>query len=169
MSLLINKTDISVFRQVSKSVADAKINPFIADAQTLDLLPLLGEKLYFDLLANPTNYIDLINPKIYTFDNQNIESPGIKIILCHFAYARYIMHGSQTDTPFGMVEKSYQDGNNVSRIDKKEIYKQTQQTATQYWSQVKSYLIRNEILYPLWRQSCNLTQKRTFRLNHISR
>ena len=170
MELLINKTDISAYRQISKSVADAKINPFIADAQLLDLLPLLGEKLYYDLIANSANYTDLINPKSYLYDGQTIESPGLKIVLCHFAYARYIMHGSQTDTPFGMVEKNYQDGNQVSRTDKKEIYKQSQNVAMQYWGQVEVYLNRHTNIYKLWRADWLVSpQKRNFKLNHITR
>ena len=170
MIQLINKTDISQYRQISASVKDAKINPFIADAQLLDLLPLLGEKMYYDLMANPTNYVDLMNPKAYQYNNQTIESPGFKIVLCHFAYARYIMHGSQTDTPFGMVENIYQDGNHVSRTDKKEIYKQSQNVAMQYWGPVEVYLNRNINIYKLWRVDLLVNpQRKNFKLKHITR
>lgn len=170
MIQLINKSDISQYRQLSTSVKDAKINPFIADAQLLDLLPLLGERMFYDLIANPANYDDLINPKQYSYNNQTIESPGLKIVLCHFAYARYIMHGSQTDTAFGMVEKNYQDGNQVSRTDKKEIYKQSQNVAMQYWAQVETYLNRNLNIYKLWGIDLLVApQRRNFKLNHITR
>lgn len=167
MRLLINKIDIIAKRPISKSVSDSKINPFIEDAQLLDLMPLLGEKLYFNLVANPANYTDLMEAKSYLYDGQAIESPGLKTVLCHFAYARHIMHGSQTDTPFGLIEKNYQDGSNVSRIDKKEIYKQSQNVAMQYWSQVEVYLNRHSNTYPLWRVDLCVNQRRVFKFNAI--
>jgi hypothetical protein len=79
------------------------------------------------------------------------------------------MHGTPTDTPFGMIEKQFQDGNHIPRTDKKEIYKQSQQIATQYWSQVESYLNRNRNLYPLWGGDCAIERRRGFRFNHITR
>lgn len=166
---LITKTDIRLYRQISKSVDDVKINPFIDDAQMLDLLPLIGEKFYFAILASPSTYTDLLEQKTYTYDNIQVQSPGLKMVLCHFAYARYVMHGTPTDTPFGMVEKQFQDGNHIPRTDKKEIYKQSQQIAMQYWSQVENYLNRNKILYPLWDGDCAILQRKSFRLNHITR
>jgi hypothetical protein len=170
MNLLISKTDIGQYRQISKSVADAKINPFIADAQLLDILPLLNEKFYYAIMASPEDFNDLLNPTTYMYDGHTIESPGLKIVICHFAYARYVMHGGHTDTAFGVVEKNYQDGQQVSRIDKKELYKQGQNIAMQYWGQVETYLNRHTNLYPLWRADFLVSpQRRIFKLNHITR
>ena len=166
---LITKTDIRLYRQISKSVDDVKINPFIDDAQLLDLLPLIGEKFYFDIIANPANYTDLMEQKTYTYDGTQIQSPGLKRVLIDFTFARYVMHGTPTDTPFGMIEKQFQDGHQIPRTDKKEIYKQSQQIAMQYWGQVESYLNRNKALYPLWGGDCAIEQRKSFRLNHISR
>lgn len=167
--MLINKSDIAAYRAISASTKDSKVNPFIGDAELLDLMPLLGEKFYYDILANPSNYTDLLNEKEYTYDGYTVKSPGLKRVLVDFSYARYVMHGSQTDTPFGMVEKQYQDGANVSRIDKKEVYKHTQQMAMQYWAQVEAYLNRNSELYPLWNTGCVLKKTGSPRFNFITR
>lgn len=169
MSLLISKIDIGIYREISASVKDNKINPMIEDAQLLDLKPLLGERFYYDLVANVGNYSDLLNKKEYTHNGQTIESPGIKRVLIDFAFARYVMHGSQTDTPFGLVQKVGENSVAISRADKKEGYKHHQQIAMQYWSEVENYLNRNTALYPLWRQDTCATQRKGFRLNHITR
>lgn len=167
---LITKTDIASKRPISKSVADAKIDPFIEDSHLLDLLPLLGERFYFAIVEAPESYVDLLNEKEYQYDGHTLKSPGIKRVLIDFAFARYMMHGSVTDTPFGMVQKESQDSSVVGRTDKKESYKLHQQTAMQYWGQVENYLNRNFNLYPLWmRYDCVQSQKRTFKLNHITR
>lgn len=166
---LITKIDIATKRQISKSVADAKINPFIEDAELLDLMPLIGERFYFAISANPATYVDLLNEKEYQYNEQTIKSPGLKRVLIDFAFARYMMHGSTTDTPFGMVQKESQDSTPVSRTDKKESYKLHQQTAMQYWNQVELYLNRNTNIYPLWNTDCVSVQKKTFKLNFITR
>lgn len=169
MSQLINKTDISQYRDISNSVKDTKINPIIEDAQLLDLLPLLGEKFYFDLVAKVADYGDLMNPKSYVYDGKTVQSPGIKRVLVDFAYARYMMHGSQTDTPFGFVNKTSEDSTPVVRGEKKEGYKYHQQIAMQYWGQVELYLSRNYKSYPLWRSECLTERKKGFRLNFITK
>ena len=168
---LVNKYDIQEFRPISKSTSDKKINTFIDDAQILDLKPLMGEKFFFEVLANYNNYYDLLNEKEYQFDGAIIISPGLKKVLVYFSYARYQLFGSQTDTAFGTVEKNFQDGNHIDRINKKEVYKQTQQMAYQYWEEIERYLNRNQDLYPLWKKDSCIGTKRnsTFRLNKISR
>ena len=52
---LISKADIATHRQISKTVKDIKIDQFIEDAQIIELMPLLGEKFYFDILAKWIN------------------------------------------------------------------------------------------------------------------
>ena len=165
---LITKSEIRKHRQISKSVKDITINQYIEDAQVTDLCPLLGEQFYFSILANPSNYEDLLNETEYQYNGITIKMAGLKKVLSLFAYARYILHGTQTDTPFGYLEKQYQDSTPVSRPNRKEIYKSNQQTAMQYWEQVKTYLNRNTDSYPHWNSGCSKT-KRTFRFNKISR
>lgn len=168
MSLLINKTDIAQYRQISNSVKEVVINQFIEDAELLDLKPLLGEFLYSDIKKNPEAYKDLLNKKSYTHNGFEVHSPGLKRVLIDFAYARYTMHGSQTDTPFGLVQKNGQDSTPIGRSDKKETYKLHQQTAMQYWGEVFNYLNRNSALYELWGKG-NCANKRSFRFNHIGK
>ena len=167
--MIISKSDIATYREISRSVADSKINPYIQDAEILDLKPLIGEKLYAAIVANPAEYADLLNKKAYNHDDVVVESPGLKRVLVDFAYARYMLHGSNTDTPFGLVQKDYEGSTAISRTEKKESYKHHQQIAMQYWREVETYLNRNVSLYPIWGEGCSVSTKRTFRFNHITR
>jgi hypothetical protein len=166
--MLVNLSEIQKHRPISESVNERIINQFIEDAQIADLRPLLGEKFYFSIINEPNNYADLLEEKNYEFEEVQMTSPGIKKVLSLYAYARYILNGSQTDTPFGFVTKQYQEEKQVDRAGLKESYKATQQIAAQYWGQVELYLNRNSSDYPLWRDSCTL-KNRTFRLNKITR
>ena len=165
---LISLTDIQQHRAISQSVELSNINQFIEDAQVGDLRPLLGEKMYFDLLNDQSKYTELLDETNYNHDGVTYRSPGIKKVLSYYAYARYIMHGSATDTPFGFVEKGYQEERQVDRSGRREMYKATQQLAAQYWSQVEIYLGRNLSKYPLWGEDCS-RRKRIFRINKITR
>ena len=154
--MLIDKTEIIKYRQISKSVRDDKINPHIEDAEFLDLKTLLGELLYNDIVANPTevNNIKLLDPLTYTYEDYNYQHLGLKRVLCIFSYSRYVLFGSYTDTGFGFVEKSTQDSVAVGDTHKRNVYKKEQDTAYKYWNEIRKYLDRNIEIYPLWNVDC---------------
>ena len=167
---LITKSDIAEHREISRGVKDDKINPFIDDAEFQDLRPLLGDKFYSDLVANisETNYANLLNEFEYTFDGVTYKNPGLKKVLCIYAYSRYILFGSFTDTAFGFVQKSNQDSTPVGDSQKRNIYTQERNTAFNYWCEVEKFINRNKSDYPLW-NSGNSTKKRgRFRISKIS-
>lgn len=161
--MLIDKTEISKHREVSRSVRDDKINPYIEDAEYLDLKPLLGSELYFDLIKNKLDpkYIDLLQPK-------EGEHQGLSKVISLFAYGRYILFGSFTDTAFGFVQKSNQDSQPVGNEFKRNIHKQDQQAAISYFNEIAIYLDKNKDTYPLWRISCNVSELGRFRISKIS-
>jgi len=147
---LITKTDIAAKRQLSNSVKSEIIDQYIADAELEDLAPLLGEIFYNKIANNVSDFTTLLTGGTYTYQSNTYSHTGIKSILIDFAYARYIMFGSQTDTPFGFVEKQTQDSNSVTRDGRKERYKALQQSAIKAWSTVENYLNRNTTTYADW-------------------
>ena len=134
--MLIDKTEIAKHRTISKSVRNDKINPYIEDAETLDLKPLLGNALYFDLVKNQAsvNYTALLDGSEFDVDGIAYKHPGLKKVLSIFSNARYVLFGSNTDTTFGLVQKSHQDSVPVPQTGKRDIYKKDQQTAIQYFN-----------------------------------
>lgn len=170
MANLIDKTEIIKHRQISNSVRDDKINPFIEDAEFDDLKGLLGELLYNDIVDNPTDQqnIDLLDPFTYTYDSNQYKHKGLKKVLSIFSYARYIMFGSFTDTGFGFVEKNSQDSSNAELAQKKIVYKKEQQMAHKYFNEIKRFLDRNADTYTLWNADCQTQGARSIRINKIT-
>lgn len=168
--MLIDKTEIAKHRQISQSVRDDKINPFIEDAEFLDLKNLLGELLYNDITTNPNsaNNVKLMDPLTYTYDGNEYRHQGLKKVLSIFAYARYVMFGSNTDTPFGVVNKRSQDSDNVGTDQLKIIYKKDQQVASQYYAEVRRYIERNVSDYPAYPESCQERSSGKIRINKIT-
>lgn len=168
MTLLINRTDIAEFRQISDTVYDDVLNQHIVDAQFSDLQNLMGINFYNDLIRNYTdaNYVTLLDGGTYTYQGITYTNVGLKAVLVHYAYGRYIQFGSQTDTPFGYVDKLNQTSQPVSNDAKKTMAKMNQQVAFNYWENVNLFLERNAEDYPLYESGC-VTQNRSFRISKI--
>ncbi len=145
--MLTTKEEIRAVRQLSTSVKDEQINPFIKDAEMSDLRGLLGERLYIDLDTNPTStgqgdYPALLNGGTYTYGGFTYHNPGVKAVLIDFASARYRFFGNVVDTPFGSVIKQTQDGQNTSTSNNREAYGAIRKVAKDKWCLVKDYLDR---------------------------
>lgn len=169
---LITKTEIAKYREISKSLRDEKINPYIDDAEFLDLRPMLGASLYHDLVANKADakYVELMEGGDYQYNGETYYFPGLEKVLCLFAYARYVMFGSNTDTSFGFVQKSNQDSTPVPDITKKTIYTKDRQAAVEYFAEIAAFLSRNKDTYPKWRTgSCGRTGFGGFRISKITK
>lgn len=150
--MLINKTDIAAHREISKAVRDDKINPYIKDAEELDLAPLLGEALFNAIVTTPEDHAELLDGGPYTIGDATYRQPGLKKVLAIYANSRYVMFGSYTDTAFGLVEKSSQDSQAVPSSSKRSIYTTERQTAEAYFSKVALYLTRKN--YANWNTGC---------------
>ncbi len=168
MVLLINRTDIADYRQISDTVKDKVLNSFINDAQFVDVQKLLGRDFYNDLIRNftDTNYQTLLNSGEYTFQTVTYTNVGLKAVIALYTYSRYVLEGSQIDTAFSFVEKLNPDSQPVSMESKKTRAKSNQQTAFNYWENVIDFLDRNSSDYPLWVSGC-VVKRSGFRISKI--
>lgn len=168
MIFLINKLDIAQYKQISDNVPDKVYKPYINDAQFHDLQKLLGGNFYNDLIRNYTDakYSKLLNGGDYEYSGTTYTNVGLKSVLVHFAYARYILLGSNIDTPFGFVTKTNDNSSAVDYSTKKIIHKENQNLAFNYWENVLNFLIRNSTDYPLFKNGC-VQGKRGFRISKI--
>ena len=172
MQLLINRADFeSNYRNITQSnYNNGNLNQHILDAQFTDVQKLMGLDFYNDLVRNYTDaeYVSLLDGGIYTYQGITYTNVGLKAVIVFYAYARYILMGSQTDTPFGYVEKQDQNSVQVSHNQKQAMFKMNQQTAFNYWENVRLFIDRNKTDYPLWDNNC-VTHRKTFRISKIER
>ncbi|MBP8034688.1 MAG: hypothetical protein KAZ71_08815, partial [Bacteroidia bacterium] len=73
---LVNRADIAVFKQISKTVADAKLDDIIIQTQIDDIRPLLGDKLFNDLMNNTEDYDTLMDGGVYTYNGITYQNYG---------------------------------------------------------------------------------------------
>lgn len=169
MELLITRDD---FATHNRKISDSNFNTgilhqHITDAQMVDIQKHLGMEFFDDLLLNSTSteYQTLLNGGSYEYNGVTYTNRGLKSVLVMYSYARYVLMGSFVDTPFSFVEKTSQDSERVSKSDKKDVYKQNNNTAYMYWQSVELFLNRNSSDYPLWENKC--FKKTSFRISKI--
>lgn len=146
MQPLITRDDIAKYRQIAKTSNSDKLNESILDAQLLDLKPLLGEKLFDSIIANPEQHNELLDGGVYTYDGIEYSNYGLKMALAYFAYSRYVMFSHVTDTPYAIVEKRNSESQPITPDTKKSIFNTNREMAAKAWSNVKAYLQRKS--YP---------------------
>lgn len=165
MIKLITRSDIALYRQISKTPNDAKLNEMILDAQMLDLQPLIGESFYNKLISAPEDYVDLLGGGSYEVDGVTYTNYGLKMVLCYYAYARYIMFASAIDTPSGFKEKTSGDSQIVDNASKKTVYSLNRDAAYQIWNNVNNYLLR--IKHPDFAKCQERQRPSSFRLTKL--
>jgi len=171
MIQLINRTDFANNnRQITQSNYNSgTLAQHIEDAQKVDLQSLMGRDFFNDMIRNYTdaNYQTLLNGGDYIYSGSTYSNYGLKSVLVLYAYGRYIISGSQTDTPFGYVEKDSNDSTKVELSRKKAMGKSNSQAGFNDWENVKDFLDRNASDYPLWNASC-IQKTGVFRFKKIS-
>lgn len=146
MQPLITRDDIAKYRQIAKTSNSDKLNESILDAQLLDLKPLLGEKLFDNIIASPQNHSELLDGGVYTYDSIDYNNYGLKMALAYYAYARYVMFSHVTDTSYAVVEKRNSESQPITPDTKKSIFNTNREMAAKVWNNVKIYLQRKS--YP---------------------
>lgn len=167
--MLITRSDFSTFnRPISQSQYNTgKLEQHIQDAEFMDVKKLLGSDFYYDIQANPTKaeYKTLLDGGRYEFNGITYTNVGLKSVIVHYAYARYVLMGDQIDTPFGYVQKTNPDtSERVPYQMKKAQYEMNRQIAMSKWENVVNYIERNPSDYPLFDRLI----RRNFKFSKIS-
>ena len=141
----INRNDVSLFKQISKTVYDDVFDSIVIETQIQDIAPLLGERLFNDIGNNIPNYATLLNGGTYLHEGITYSNYGLKAVLSYYFYARYQMFGGIIDTPFSIVEKlEGSDSRPTSDKTKKDLYQMNRDSAFNIWRSVENYLIRTK-------------------------
>jgi hypothetical protein len=170
MPQLIDRTDFAAnYRKITDSNYNSgTLEQHIQDAQMVDVQFLMGRDFFNDMIRNYTDakYTALLNAGDYNYQGAVYTNYGLKSVITLYAYSRYIVAGSQTDTPFGYVEKNATDSTRVDLDRKKSMGKSNEQAGFSNWENVRDFLNRNSTTYPLWKSEC-VSSRGNFRITKI--
>lgn len=163
---LITRAEIQLYKQLSNSIHNDKLNELILQSQMVDLLPLLGEQLYYDVLNNTDTYTELLDGCLYEYNGITYTNVGLKAVLAHYTYARYSLYGDVIDTAFGLKAKLNADVS--ERIDtgmKKTLYEHNCNYAFNLWLNVENFIMRKQIA--LYIHCHSEVKNKNFRISRI--
>lgn len=130
-----------------------KFEQFVKQAQMLDIRPILGPRLFAELLdlRDDERFQDLLNGEAYQ-DASSIDVifVGLKDIICLFAFSRFIIQHGVTVTESGAVQKQGQDS---QPVDWKMLDKQSREAKTEaiaYVEDLRQYLFYKRDDFPLY-------------------
>lgn len=163
-NLLISYSDFLDYRPISQNISkDKELEPYILQAQRLDLRPFLGAALYHDIIKNfpypavavadpaVTNYTPLINGEEYTDCRGDlIEFLGLKPMIVLYAYARFIQNVSNKVTRIGVVRNTNTFSEGLTRSEINDMVQTAKSDALFYQREAFDYLQEKKTEYPLW-------------------
>ena len=156
--MLISITDIQEHKPISSNIdVTKKLNPFIKEAQVMDLRPILGDAFYLDLVADIeaspslTKYADLWNGSTYLIGSDTYQNDGLKVVLVYYAYSRFLNRSNTNSTAFAMVQKTNPNSEPLTEAALARLVGQATSGAKFHEANVKKYLDNNASTYPLYK------------------
>jgi hypothetical protein len=173
LTLLITKADIVPYAQIAiHAREEAMLQPHILAAQNVDVKPVIGGALWYDVLQNPYTALNqkLIDGGTYIdASGQTQYFQGIKAALACFAYARYVLSKNAVDTPFGMVAKTNDFSVQADAKILLNIASEKRSEGSAYLNECMVYLNESSINYPLYEATGQPTTKSIHKLTPASR
>lgn len=165
--LLITQADFTKYEDINVNInAGKKLDPYIYQAQFIDLKSAIGEEMYYDLISDSqgspaySKYADLINGSTYTIGSVTYTHEGLKPVLCYFAHSRYILNKNDNDTAYGLVGKKseFSEPSPEKALIRKSDYSNS--IANAYLIPVIKFLNDHAAEYSLWRSDCGCNSNR---------
>lgn len=155
MASILSVAELKAYRQFSNVRADQRLQECIDDAERIDVKHLLGEVLYYDLKANPTetargNYPLLLAGGDYEDSGYTQDFVGLKRVIIDYATARFRFLENETDTAFGFRAKDYEGSSAPTPGRIAQVYAHFQKSAHANWCECKLFLDRNIDTFDYW-------------------
>lgn len=143
MEHLITPNELKSLGRPIGKIDDAKLWAYIAEAEHMYVKPVLGVRLFLDLLEygeNKADYRMLLNGGIFTDENDNVISlMGLKVTLAYYVYAQNVMSGDIQSTRFGLVVKDSDYSSHVSSKERSDLYNNVLEVANSYMGDCVKY------------------------------
>ena len=169
--LLITKTDFAAYRNLTLNMDDSKrLEPFILEAQRLDLCTMLGKRLYFDMVKYLASYNagitaqtdlmpyqptadeqwfqKLLNGTSYnhTWPDQSITTKiyaGLKPVLVYLSFARFVRSDNVRSTQSGFVKKNTDFSVQISDKEIQSAATRAEADANAFFTSVEDFMADN--------------------------
>lgn len=149
--LLTTKELRELGRPIGK-VDDAKLTAFINEAEQLHVKPIIGDRLFLDLLKETEAEEGKENKELRMLldggtyfvneggSDEEIHSfSGLKVAISYYVYAQNLMVGDIESTRYGSVIKNGDFSNHVSAKERSDAYNNTLDAANAFLKECLAY------------------------------
>lgn len=144
--LIKYKELLTIGRPLSKDIPTAKVEAFLTEAEQLHIKPILGDKLFSQLLRDKdepftdTRLETLLCGGSYTTKCEEYHSfMGLKYALSYFVYAQNLMSGDVESTRYGNMVKDGEYSTHISAKERSEAYNNALEVANAYLQECVAY------------------------------
>ena len=165
--LLITFNNFQDYKDISPNINKSKdLEPYILQAQRMDLQPILGNAFYLDVIqktlypvGSPTTgeYDNPVNGVIYNDGTNNVQYYGLKPLIVYYFYARFIDNNDFRVTKYGNSIKQNEFSQPAGGQTQRHV-NNARSAAQYYQDNLLTYLCNNSTLYPLWKQNVKETR-----------
>lgn len=170
MGRLINYEDITI-RDVTANLDADEFDPYIIEAEEIDVKNILKNALFTDLVNNLTstspNYVELLAGGSYTYGDYTYEFKGLKYALQYYAWARYL-ENPYIHTVTGMTSHNDEFGTKPDAAELKKIADNVRSSAWNFMNDVIDYLNRKSDDFPLWNCDSQSNRSGSVKLSILS-
>ncbi len=107
---LLQLSDFSAIREIGTNINEARLLPYIREAQHIDMQNFLGEELYYAFLIDQTDttdfgtakYQNLWDGATYTPGSNTVYCHGLKLMLLYLSYSRFLKNHDLNVTSYGV-------------------------------------------------------------------
>ena len=150
---LITQADIQIIRAISDNVPADRLDPYILEAQEVDLYGLIGKDLYNMLF---TQIVPNTFPATYEYPELKAE---YGTYLAYMAYARFLTQQQVTVTAHSVVTKRNDFSDPVSDVAMQRTISAARATAQVYAERLIDFLDLNSETYPEWKRCIHSNSK----------
>ncbi len=133
---------------VNTNVSDKMINPVIQEAQEIDVMPIIGERLYRKIEG------DIENDTL-TGDYETLVNRYIAPALAYRSYQRLISVAAFKVAEGNVYRSTSENAEGTTNTDLAMMQRAASQTADTYTTRLEDYLCFNNSKFPEYRQSIN--------------
>lgn len=170
---LITPLQLRGYRAMAE-IPDARVTPFILEAQQSDIRPALNDALYYDLMSNFTDsahamyarYQLLINGTEYTYNAHTVYFSGLKPMLAYYSIARLMIANPVNITRYGVTQRTSPQSEPISVAAIQAEVKELRSIAVGYQNELIQYLETQAADYPLYNTagaSANISSRTSFK------
>jgi len=159
---LVTKLDTDKYKYISDSLKNSVTWPeFVSEAQLFDVKGWLGDELLNEIanqvsisLISAANQI-LLDGGTYVYNSKTYLFQGLKAAIIYYGFSRFANRTSVNFTAAGVVVKDSDFSTPASDKQIQRIVTEAQLMAEAIKCEITTFLDRNYILYPLWKnQEC---------------